>query len=590
MISRIFDIVANRAHLKPEGILMGAKKSGKWKYYTNQFVWETAQKQAIGIQQLGIAPCSDNPELQEKIILIAPNSPEWIITDLAVQLSGAVLTPLYTTAGLDDVHYILEQTAARIVFIGDRILYERYKTVLARNNIQHIFSFDEVEGVTSWETLWRDKEIYDTVDTNHIHPQTLASIIYTSGTTGNSKGVMLSHHNILSNIESAMFEFYFVDEHDKAISFLPLNHIFERTVFYLYVQRGLIIYFAEHIDKLADNLREIKPEIFTTVPRLLEKVYEKIVSKGLSLKGIPKALFFWAHSLGLRYNILGRNSIGYKLQLWLARKIIFSKWQEALGGNIKAIVTGSAACQPRLIQIFTAAGIPILEGYGLTEASPVVSVNCFDPNKRRLGTVGLPLKYIDVKLAEDGEVLVKGENVMMGYYKMPDQTREVLRDGWLYTGDIGEWVDEHFLKLTDRKKEIIKTSGGKYVAPQPIENKMKESPFIDQIMVCGEGRKHITALIVPAFDTLKSYLEKHHLPIPQTREALVCEPYIKALIQEQLEKRSEKLGKVEQIKQFALLPAPWSIETGELTPTMKLKRKVINQKYKQEIEKLYGIV
>jgi long-chain acyl-CoA synthetase len=423
----------------------------------------------------------------------------------------------------------------------------------------------------------------------NIKPDELATILYTSGTTGFPKGVMLSHHNILDNVNNVNDILVPVCNHkDKALSFLPLNHIFERVVTYIYLFNGVSIYYAESLETIGENLKEVKPAVFSTVPRLLEKVYEKIIAKGREQKGIKKSLFFWAVAIGSRYEVDKNQGIWYNLQLAIANKLIFSKWREALGGNINAIVTGAAACQVRLLRVFTAAKIVIMEGYGLTETSPVISVNCLDSHNRRFGTVGPVIKNVTVKLAEDGEICCKGSNVMMGYYKRPDLTAECIdNEGWFHTGDIGVWAEGRFLKITDRKKEIFKTSGGKYVAPQPIENKMKESPFIEQMMVVGAERKFTAALIVPSFDNLATWCAKNNIKTDNVSEML-ANPKVIEHYKNIVEKFNELFNPVEQIKKFELMEGEWTINGGELTPTLKLKRKVIMDKYAASVERIYA--
>ncbi|MEI6184988.1 MAG: AMP-dependent synthetase/ligase, partial [Bacteroidota bacterium] len=414
----------------------------------------------------------------------------------------------------------------------------------------------------------------------------IATIIYTSGTTGYPKGVMLSHKNICSCVLYSKESFPFEDApHNKVLSFLPLNHVFERLVSYIFMYSGVSIYNAETMETIGDNLREIKPNGFTTVPRLLEKVYEKIMTKADELSGIKRALFFWALNLGKRYDVNNKNIL-YTLQLWLARKIIFSKWKAALGGNIEFIVTGGAACPVNLLRIFNAAGIPVYEGYGPTENSPVISVNRRAKEHNKLGTVGEPINGITVKLADDGEICVSGTTVMAGYYKHPEWTAETIKDGWLHTGDIGEWIDNKYLKITDRKKELFKTSGGKYIAPQPIENKFKEHSFIEQIMVIGDNRKFVTALIVPAFPILKGWLLHKNITI-NTDVEIVNHPAVIEKYNRIVQEINTGFNNVEQIKKFVLLPTEWSIDGGEMTPKLSLKRKVVLQKFEQEIENMY---
>ncbi len=593
MIERLFDIVSKNAAEEPNAIMLAAKEQGNWRTYSYKDVWERARKLCGGLLSIGIANRELVPEQQEKIAIISPNRPEWVITDLGVQLTGAVLTPIYPTVSPHDLAFILNDAQVRIIFVANQELYDRFKEAFTEvPSLKFIYSFDKVDGASHWQEL-SDKNLYpDEAVIQRIGPATLATIIYTSGTTGDPKGVMLSHHNIVSNVLDSMPAFTFAKYQERALSFLPLNHIFERTVTYIYIDAGISIYYAESMDTIGENLREVKPMVFTTVPRLLEKVYERIVGAGLELKGIKRALFFWALELGKKYDNINRGSWWYRLQLSLANKIIFNKWREALGGNVKAIVTGSAACQERLIRIFTAARIVIMEGYGLTETSPVISVNRFESADRRIGTIGTLIQNVEVKIAEDGEILAKGPNIMMGYYKRPEQTAETIVDGWLHTGDIGQWVDGRFLKITDRKKEIFKTSGGKYVAPQVIENKMKESVFIEQMMVIGAGRKFVSALIVPSFSQLRKYLKDNQpdLSIPADDMALVKMPDVIAQVQRQVDKYNPLFGHPEQVKKFTLLPREWTIDSGELTPSLKIKRKIIEQHYSKEIESMYDTV
>lgn len=589
MINRLFDIIDRRAQQEPNSVLLSAKEDGIWRTYTTQEVWGLSKKLCGGLLSLGISNNVNVIEQQEKIAVISHNRPEWIITDLAVQQTGAVLTPLYPTISPNDMEYILKEADVHVVFVSDRDIYDRFKEAFQNTpTVKHIYSYDEIEGVTHWKELLDKNLDPDPKVIEQISPDTLATIIYTSGTTGNPKGVMLTHKNIGSNVTNAMPVFTFAKKGEKALSFLPLNHIFERMVSYIYMNAGVSIYYAESMDTIGENLKEVKPMVFTTVPRLLEKVYEKILSTGLSLTGIKKALFFWALNLGFKYDIVDKGSWWYRFQLSIANKLIFKKWREALGGNVKAIVTGSAPCQPRLIRVFTAAKIIIMEGYGLTETSPVISVNTFEPEGRRIGTIGPLIGGVQVKIAEDGEILCKGDNITIGYYKQPELTKEVFdEDGWFKTGDIGEWTEDKFLKITDRKKEIFKTSGGKYVAPQVIENKMKESIFIEQLIVIGPNRKFVTALIVPAFEHIRKWLTDHGYNAPKDNRELIAMDHVKNLIQEQIDKYNPNFSHTEQIKKFELLPNEWTIDTGELTPTIKIKRKVIERKYANEIEHLY---
>jgi long-chain acyl-CoA synthetase len=588
MIKRLFDIVSRRNDEDPGSVMLAGKERGSWRTYSARDVWETAQQLAGGLLGHGIRNAALEPEHQEKIAIISPNRPEWIITDIGVQLTGSVLTPLYPTVSPDDLRYILKESDVRILFLANEELYLRFKEVFAElPSLQHVYSFDPIPGVSSWKELITDGVMPDPQLIDRITEETLATIIYTSGTTGNPKGVMLTHKNVVSNVIDSMPVFSFADKNERALSFLPLNHIFERMVTYVYLNAGVAVYYAESMDTIGDNLREVQPIVFMTVPRLLEKVYERIMAQGLKLKGLKRMLFFWALALGKQYDNRQRGSWWYRLQLALANKLVFSKWRAALGGKVRAVVTGSAACQERLIRIFSAAGITIMEGYGLTETSPVVSVNRFESEDRRIGTIGPLIDNVEVKIAADGEILVRGANIMMGYYKHPELTAEVLKDGWLHTGDIGQWVEDRFLKITDRKKEIFKTSGGKYVAPQPIENKMKESIFIEQMMVVGPGRKFVSALIVPAFGHVRNWLEEHGIAAPADNETLVAMPEVIDLIQTQINKYNPSFSHPEQVKKFVLLPAEWTIDRGELTPSLKLRRKTIEERYAEQIAAIY---
>lgn len=589
MVTRIFDIVKKRVDNDPTMTLLAAKENGEWREYNAREVWELAENLCSGLLKLGIKNEILEPEEQEKIAIISQNRPEWVITDIAVQMTGAVLTPLYPTISTGEMEYILKESEVRIVFVASKELYQRFKPAFdSCPTVTHIYTFDEVNGVKNWKSVTNTNSSPDKNILSRITEDTLATIIYTSGTTGNPKGVMLTHKNIVSNVYDSMPAFSFAERGARTLSFLPLNHIFERTVTYIYIDAGLSIFYAESMETIGDNLREVKPLVFTTVPRLLEKVYEKILGKGLDLKGAKRALFFWALNLGFDFDNREDKGAWYNLQLKLANKLIFSKWREALGGNVKAIVTGSAPCQPRLIKVFTAANLIIMEGYGLTETSPVVSVNRFESENRKIGTVGTLIDNVEVKIAEDGEIWCKGDNIMKGYYKHPDLTDDVLtKDGWLKTGDIGEWEEGKFLKITDRKKEIFKTSGGKYVAPQVVENKLKESIFIEQIMVTGAGEKFVGALIVPAFVHVRSWLKDKEIDAPTDNESLINLPEVKDLIRKQIDKFKDQFSHVEQVKKFKLLPKEWTIDGGELTPSLKIKRKKIKEKYSNEIADMY---
>lgn len=561
--------------------MLAGKENGAWRTYSTAEVMEITGKFAAGLLRLGISGNDMTVEQQDKIAIISINRPEWILTDLACQQTGAVLVPIYPTISEAELAYVLQDSEARILFVQGEELYNKVKDMAGLD----IYSFDKLPGVKHWSEIpalaQPGDEAKVQVIKDSIRPAHLATIIYTSGTTGTPKGVMLSHENIMSNV-TACKEYLPVNEQARALSFLPLNHIFERMVTYIYLLSGVSVYYAEAMETISDNLREVKPGIFTTVPRLLEKVYEKIMEKGLELKGIKHALFFRAVAIAREFELNKNQGIWYNMQLRLANKLIFSKWREALGGNLQCIVTGAAACQLRLLKIFTAAGINILEGYGLTETSPVISVNRKEKEDRMFGTVGPVISNVEVKIAEDGEILCKGPNVTMGYYKRPDLTADAIKDGWFHTGDIGVLVDNKFLKITDRKKELFKTSGGKFVAPQPIENKFRESPYIEQIMVVGADRKFAGALIVPNFRNLEDWARKNNV------QPALDEPKVKALYKQAVERYNQSFNHIEQVKKFELMPHEWTVEGGEMTPTLKLKRKVILEKYRDVIERIYA--
>ena len=590
--TRLFDCLEYQLKVAPLPDMFAAKEAGVWEKHSTTEVNDTVNQIASGLLHLGISPNDMSAEKRDKVAIISKNRPEWLMIDLAVQKIGGVLVPVYPTINVNELQFILNDSQAKVIFVNDEELFLKVKSI--RDfvpSLQHIFTLEHVTNATYWKDSLKpaSAETQTAIEqlSSRITPSDLATIIYTSGTTGTPKGVMLSHHNVVSNVvdSNCVFEEIGV-EGKRALSFLPLNHVFERMISYIYIYNSVSVYYAENMEKIGDNLKEVKPLIFTTVPRLLEKVYERIMAKAATLSGTKKKLFDWALGLGLKYDINRNMGMWYNLQLGIANKLIFSKWREALGANVKAIVTGSAACQVKLLRVFTAARVPILEGYGLTETSPVISVNRMNPKNRMFGTVGTLIDNVEVKIAEDGEILCKGPNVMMGYYKRPDLTSEVLKDGWFHTGDIGVMIDNKFLKITDRKKEIFKTSGGKYVAPQPIENKMKESKWIEQMMVTGAGEKYTGALIVPAFNALKEWCTEHGIEYNGS-ESIIKNEKVVALIKDAVERYNQNFNQVEQIKKFELLPREWSVEGGELTPTLKLKRKVIMEKYKDAIERIY---
>jgi len=587
---RLFDCIQYNLDKASYPDMLAAKENGEWKTYSTVEIAETVDRLALGLLNLGISGGDRTPEGIDKVGLIAKNRPEWIILDLAVQKTGAVLAPIYPTIAVAELEFILKEAQVKIVFVNDEELFHKVLSIRDRiPGLREIFTFEHVAGAKHWKELLvkptpEDRERLAAIS-GSIRYNDLATIIYTSGTTGTPKGVMLSHKNIHSNVEACLT--CLPRGPLRVLSFLPLNHIYERMLTYIYLFSGTSIYYAESMDTIGDNLKEVKPQMFVTVPRLLEKVYDRIMHKGSELTGIKKKLFFWAHGLAARYEINKNMGALYNLQLSLANKLIFSKWREALGGNLVCVASGGAACQVRLIRIFTAARIPILEGYGLTETSPVISVNRVEEKDRMFGTVGPILSNVEVKIAEDGEILCKAPSVMMGYYKRPDLTDEVLTDGWFHTGDIGEFVAGRFLKITDRKKELFKTSGGKYVAPLAIESKVKESPYVEQIMIVGPDRKFVGALIVPAFPYLHEWCKQHNLKVGSNEE-MIRQPEVLAFYKEVIGSYNKYFNHVEQIKKFELLPAEWTIDGGEMTPKLSLRRKVVNEKYHKLIERIYA--
>lgn len=570
--------------------MLAAKEGGQWKKYSTAMVKEIVDQFSAGLIAMGMGPGDRSHEGRDKIAVIAKNRPEWVMLDLAVQQIGAILTPIYPTIGVNELEFVLSDAAVKMVFVNDEELFLKVSSLRSKlPALQAIFTFEHVVNARHWkevpqaateESMAKLPALRDSVE-----HEDLVTIIYTSGTTGVPKGVMLSHRNILSNTMAAK-PYFPPGDNMRALSFLPLNHIFERVVTYLYAFNGTAIYYAESLETIGDNLKEVKPHLFTTVPRLLEKVYDKIMAKGNQLTGVARKLFFWAHGLAEKFEINQSLPLGYRIQLALANKIIFKKWREALGGNVKCIVTGGAACQVRLIRIFTAAKLVVMEGYGLTETSPVISVNRYQESGRAFGTVGPLIEHVEVKIEEDGEILCKGPNVMMGYYRRPDLTAEVMKGDWFCTGDIGTFSKEGFLKITDRKKELFKTSGGKYVAPLPIESKLKESPFVEQVMVVGSERKFVGALIVPAFPNLQEWAYKQGIQ-ESDPEKLIRLEKVKEMYRELVESFNKFFNHVEQVKRFELLPREWSVDTGEMTPKLSVKRKVVLEKYKEAVERIY---
>ena len=563
------------------------KYGDNWVKTSTQEYLDKANAISRGLLRLGV-------NRNDKIAIISSNNrTEWHITDIGVLQTGAQTVPMYPTISAEDYEYILNHSESQYVFVSDIEVYQKLQSIKANVPLlKDVFSYNDIAGCKSWKEileLGADTSNQDVVEDrkNNVSTTDLATIIYTSGTTGRPKGVMLSHQNIVSDVLMSAPRVPLRAGDTRALSFLPICHIFERMLTYLYQYYGISIYFAESIEKISDNLKEVKPHVMSVVPRLLEKVYDKIHAKGADLTGIKKALFFWALDLGMEYKPYKQNGPFYEFKLKIARKLIFSKWQEGLGGELELLVSGSAALQTRLTKVFCAANIPVMEGYGLTETSPVISVNDMRNNSFRIGTVGKILDGVEVKIAEDGEILCKGPNVMIGYYKDETQTAEALKDGYFHTGDIGEIDADGFLKITDRKKEMFKTSGGKYVAPQMLENTFKQSRFIEQIMVIGEGEKMPAAFIQPNFEFVREWASRHNLKF-NTNEELCANQMVIDRIQEEIDHCNEKFGNWEKVKRFELTPDVWSINDGHLTPTMKLKRKIIKEKYSDLYHKIYG--
>lgn len=588
-VKRLFDFPYYQLENYPQEAALVSKVNGTWvKTSTQQYI-DQANAISRGLIKLGV-------KANDKVAIISmTNRTQWNICDIGILQTGAQDVPIYPTISEQDYEYVLNHSESKYVFVSCKEVLDKINKIKANvPTLLGVYSFEDIDGCDSWQkviTLGNDnqdlqQEVQKRMDA--VQEDDLATLIYTSGTTGRPKGVMLSHKNIACNAKHSKGRLPIEMGKSKALSFLPVCHIYERMLLYMYQYCGVSIHFAESLETISDNLKEIHPEVMTAVPRLLEKVYDKIIAKGADLTGVKKKLFFWAVDLGLQWEPYGQNGWVYETKLKVARKLIFSKWQEALGGNLKAIASGSAALQPRLARVFNAAGCPVMEGYGLTETSPVVTVNDMRNGGFRIGSVGKALPDTEVKIAEDGEILIKGPQVMQGYYKDPEQTAEVLKNGYFHTGDIGEIDNDGFLKITDRKKSMFKTSGGKYVAPQLIENAMKQSSFIEQILVVGDGEKMPAALIQPNWEWINQWsaIKGHDI----SKDTAVASQDQKLIdrIQEEINFHNEGFGSWEKVKTFQLTPDLWSIEAGHLTPTMKSKRKVIKEMYKDLYEKLYG--
>ncbi|MBB2146751.1 AMP-binding protein [Pedobacter sp. LMG 31464] len=578
-ITRVFDLLKYNLDNFPKPEFISGKINGKWKKYSTQEFCEVTDNLSRGLTTIKIGKGS-------RVAVMSHNRPEWNICDYAIMQLGAYQIPLYPTLAEHDIKFIIENAEITIVFVSDEAIYNKVKAVA--KDLKHpikIYTFNKVDGADNWQELIDAGKAKPEIDLETyreaVKGEDILTLIYTSGTTGTPKGVMLTHDNLVMNFEKSAI--IFPKEVKTALSFLPLSHIFERMISYLYVYAGVSIYYAESMDTIVADIQEVKPNAFSTVPRLLEKVYDKIMEKGKDLKGIKRGIFFWSLALAEKFDF--KNGWWYNFRLNIARKLVFKKWQEALGGRIVVLASGGAALNPKLARIFWAAGMPVFEGYGLTETSPVITVNHFGATM--FGTVGPVIEGVEIKIAEDGEILTRGHHIMKGYYLRDDLTAESIdKDGWFHTGDIGEILEGKFLKITDRKKEIFKTAGGKYIAPQMLENRYKESPLIEQIMVLGENRKFPAALIVPAFPALKTWCDKKGIPYTTNEEMILNEQVIDKF-NRIIATLGTEFGKWEQVKRFALLAKEFSIDGGELTPKLSFKRKVILEKNNDIIEKIY---
>ena len=586
-ITRLFDFPYYQLEKFDLKNSLVTKYNGEWIATSTRDYINKANTVSRALLKLGVKP-------NDKIALISmTNRTEWNIMDIGILQLGAQNVPIYPTISEEDYAYVLNHAECVYCFVSCSEVYEKVKTVKDKvPSLKEIYSFDELGECKNWKELLqlgKDESNQTEVEKlkASVKPEDLATLIYTSGTTGRPKGVMLSHDNIVSNTLESSSRLPIADGTVKALSFLPVCHIYERMLMYLYQYRSVSIYFAESLETISENLKEVEPHVMTAVPRLIEKVYDKIIAKGADLKGIKKFLFFWAVKVGLRYEPYGQNGWWYEQQLKLARKLIFSKWKAGLGGNLGLIASGSAALQPRLARIFNAAEMGLMEGYGLTETSPVISVNDMRNNGFKIGTVGKPIGRTEVKIEADGEICIKGPQVMMGYYRDAVKSAEVLKDGFFHTGDIGEIDADGFLRITDRKKEMFKTSGGKYIAPQVMENRFKQSRFIEQIMVVGEGEKMPAALIQPNFEFLGEWAVRHNINLGTNAESVI-NPKVLVRFQEEVDHANEKFAKWEKIKEFRLTPDVWSVDGGHLTPTMKLRRKIIKEKYMALYNQIYG--
>ncbi len=587
-ITRVFDILElYKTTYKKEDVL-SAKENKQWKKYSSDDLITKTNSVSYGLMSLGLTD-------KDKVAIISNNRPEWNFCDYGSQQANLVTVPIFPTISNTDLTFILNHGEVTTIFISDKSIYTKLVAIEKEiPNVKHIISFNPIDGVMSFadfiklgEQNANPQKLAETKKA--ILPSNLLTILYTSGTTGTPKGVMITHHNLVSNV-TACQGFAPFQSTWKALSFLPLNHVYERMVSTLYLYKGISIYYAEGLETIGDNLKEIKPQIFVSVPRLIERVYEKITATGEKLTGFKRKIFDWSMRIANTYELNNKNSLWYKIQHKIADKLVFSKWREAVGGNLVCIASGGAALNPKLERIFLCANIVCLQGYGLTETCVVVSVNRYGEDNIRIGTCGPVISGVDVKIAEeDGEILVKGPNLMMGYFKNPEATAEVMdSEGWFHTGDVGTFIEGRFLKITDRKKEIFKTSSGKYIAPLMIENKIKECRFVEQSMVVGENQKFASAIIVPSFVNFKEYCKDHNITWTNNEEMSAHEE-LKKLINDHVKVMNKSLAPYEQLKRVGILSKEWSIEGGELTPKMSLKRKIIKEKNIDAINKIFAV-
>lgn len=586
-ITRLFDFPYYQLEKFDLDAALVTKKDGTWVETSTREYLEKANAVSRALLKLGI-------KKNDKIAVISStNRTEWNIMDIGILQLGAQNIPIYPTISAEDYEYVLNHSESIYCFVSDEEVLEKVNKIKSRTQLKEVYSFNDIKGCKHYSELFelgKDESTQPEVEArkNEVKPNDLATIIYTSGTTGKPKGVMLSHHNITSNALDASKRLPPIGKGTRVLSFLPICHIFERVLIYIYQYAGTTVYFAEGIDKIGENAKEVKPNLMSVVPRLLEKVFDKIMAKAEDLSGIKKNLFHWAVMLGEQWEPYKQNGWWYEFKLGIAKKLIFSKWQAALGGELNTMVSGSAALQPRLSRVFSAGGMQVMEGYGLTETSPVVSVGQYKDHMFKVGTVGKPIDNVEVKIAEDGEILIKGPNVMQGYYKDPEKTASVMSGDYFHTGDKGEIDEDGFLKITGRKKEMFKTSGGKYVIPTLLENELKQSRFIEQVMVVGEGEKMPAALIQPNFEFVRDWIERKEKKVGNTEAEIANSEIIQKRIQKEINKCNSKFGKWEQIKTFRLTPEAWTIDGGQLTPTMKMKRDVIKGIYKELYEELYS--